>query len=141
MKTYTPKANHIKRDWHVVDAKDQVLGRVSTQIAQLLVGKNKPYFAAHLDCGDYVVVTNAGQIKVTGKKLTDKVYYRHTGYPGALKEESLQEKLEKDPLKVIEASVKGMLPKNKLRDKRLRRLKVFTTDKHPYADKLNIQEK
>lgn len=136
MKTHTPKAKDITRDWHQVDATDMVLGRVSTEIAQLLIGKNKPYFTGHLDCGDYVVVTNANQIKVTGGKMNAKNYYRHSNYPGGLKSETLKEKMEKDPRKVIELAVKGMLPKNKLRDKRMRRLKVFVDGKHPYQDKL-----
>jgi len=140
MKTYTPKANDIKRQWHVVDVSDQILGRISTEIALLLTGKNKSYFTAHLDCGDYVVVTNADKIRITGTKMESKVYYHHSGYPGALKSATLKEKMEKDPRKVIEAAVKGMLPKNKLRDKRMRRLKVFTNATHPYNDKLQASQ-
>lgn len=136
MTTKSLKAKEITRSWHAVDAKNQVLGRVASQVAQLLIGKNKPYFAPNLDCGDYVVVTNASSIKVTGNKSNDKLYYRHSGYPGALKETSFKDKLAKDPTKVIELAVKGMLPKNKLRDPRLRRLKVFAKDIHPYQDKL-----
>lgn len=136
MKTYTPKANDISREWHVIDAKDKVLGRLSSEIAQLLIGKNKPYFTAHLDCGDYVVITNASGVQVTGDKLVQKKYYRHSGFPGGLKQDSLARKLDKDATKVIELAVKGMLPKNKLRDQRMKRLKVFVNDQHPYADKL-----
>ena len=138
-KTYTPKEKDIVRNWHVIDAKDKILGRVSTEIAQLLIGKSKKYFASHLDCGDYVVVLNAGDIKVTGSKLDYKVYFRHSGYPGGLKAETLGKKLNRDATRVIEYSVKGMIPKNKLRDRRMRRLKVFLTDQHPYEDKLKTQ--
>lgn len=139
MKTHTPKASQITREWHLVDASDQILGRVSSDIAQLLIGKTKPYFTAHLDCGDYVVVTNADKIRVTGTKMESKMYYRHSGYPGSLREDTLKSKMDQDPRKVIEAAVKGMLPKNKLRDQRLKRLKVFVNDTHPYADKLQSE--
>ena len=136
MKTYTPKAKDISRNWHVIDAKDKILGRVSSEIAQLLIGKSKPYFAPHLDCGDYVVVINADKVKVTGNKLDQKVYYHHTNFPGGLRSENLKDRMSRKPELVIEKSVKGMLPKNKLQSKRLVRLKVFTGDKHPYEDKL-----
>lgn len=136
MKTYTLKAKDIDRQWHLVDVKNQTLGRIATDIAQKLIGKHKLNYTPHMDNGDYVVVVNAEQIQVTGRKLTDKRYYHHTGYPGALKSATLQEKMDKDIVKVIETTVKGMLPKNKLRDPRLRRLKVFAGDEHPYADQL-----
>ena len=136
MKTKTTKKSEIKRAWHLIDVKDKILGRVTTQVAQLLIGKNKVYFTPHLDCGDYVVVINAGQIKVTGKKADQKVYYRHSGYPGGFREVSFKEQMEKDPRQIIRSAVKSMLPKNKLRDPRLARLKIFTDDKHSFQDKL-----
>ena len=138
MKTYSTKQSDIKRSWHIIDAKDQILGRISTQIATLLIGKHKTNFASHLDCGDYVVVINAKDVKVTGNKLNQKVYYHHTGFPGGLRSQVLKDRLAKQPIKVIEHSVKGMLPKNKLQDPRLKRLKVFSQDTHPYADKLKV---
>ena len=141
MKTYTPKAETITRNWHHIDAKGQVLGRVSSQVAQLLIGKNKPYFVSHLDCGDYVLITNADKIIVTGNKLNKKMYYRHSGFPGGLRTQNLKQSLEKDPTRVLEIAVKGMLPKNKLRDPRLRRLKIFIGEVHPYQDKLNATQK
>ncbi len=135
-KTKATKVSEIKRDWHLVDAKDQILGRLATQIAPLLMGKNKPYFVHYLDCGDYVVVTNASQVKVTGRKAAQKMYYRHSGYPGGFREISFEKQMEKDPRKVIRHAVKGMLPKNKLQDKRLKRLKIFADEKQPYQDKI-----
>jgi len=136
MKTHIPKPSTVTRSWHLLDAKDQVLGRLSTNIASKLIGKHKTYFIGHVDCGDYVVVINADKIKVTGNKLNQKKYYRHSGYPGALKTEKLKDLLNRKPTQVIEHSVKGMLPKNKLQDPRLKRLKVFADDKHPYQDKI-----
>lgn len=138
--TRTPKAGEIKREWHIIDAKDQVLGRLSTTVAQKLIGKHKTNFVPNLDCGDYVVVINAQDVKVTGKKATDKVYYRHSNYPGGLKSIAFRDLLAKDPRKVIELAVRGMIGKNKLQDKRLRRLKVFAGETHPYSDKLNKQD-
>lgn len=135
-KTKATKVSEIKRDWHLVDAKDQILGRLATQIAPLLMGKNKPSFVHYLDCGDYVVVTNASQVKVTGRKAAQKMYYRHSGYPGGFREISFEKQMEKDPRKVIRHAVKGMLPKNKLQDKRLKRLKIFAGEKQPYQDKI-----
>lgn len=141
MNTFQPKLKDIKREWHLVDAKDQVLGRLTSKIAQKLIGKHKTYYVPHLDCGDYIVVINAEKIKVTGDKLNQKTYYRHSGFPGALKEEKLGKLLDRRPDRVIELAVRGMLPKNKLRDPRLRRLKVFTSDVHPYQDKLDQKSK
>lgn len=135
MKTSVTKPKHIVRSWHLIDAKNKILGRLSTDIAAKLMGKNKPYFSPNLDCGDYVVVINAQDIKVTGNKLNRKTYHRHSGYPGGLKQERLQNLLARSPLKVIEHSVRGMLPKNKLASKRLNRLKVFSDASHPYQDK------
>ena len=134
-KTFTPQPKHIRRHWHLIDLEDQVLGRTATNISILLQGKNKPYYSPHLDCGDYVVVVNAAKVKVTGRKPDDKIYFRHSGYPGGVKEISFNELIKKDARKVIHLAVKGMLPKNKLRSPRLRRLKVFSDGKHTYADK------
>ncbi len=134
MKTIMPK--QIKgndRKWFIVDAEGQTLGRMATQIAMLLKGKNKPTFAPHVDNGDYVVVINADKFKVTGKKMTDKIYYRHTGFLWGLKEISLEDLLEKKPLKAIEFAVSWMLPKNKLRKQMISRLKLFTGSEHTFT--------
>ncbi len=130
MKTYSAKPSDVKRVWYVVDASELPLGRLATQIATLLTGKGKPQFTAHIDCGDYVIVTNASSIVVTGKKMTDKKYYHHSLYPGGLSERSLSEQLTKDPTTVIEKAVKGMLPVNRLRPARLARLKVYAGTEH-----------
>lgn len=139
MKTKATKTSEIKRSWHLIDAKDQVLGRLSTKIASLLMGKDKPYFVNYLDCGDYIVVTNATKVKVTGQKAKQKMYYRHSGYPGGFREISFAKQKKKDPRKIIRHAVAGMLPKNKLRDRRLARLKIFVDDKHLYQDKFKTQ--
>ena len=139
MKTHSPKAKEIKREWHLIDAQDKILGRLATQIAQLLMGKNKPYFARHLDCGDYVVVINAKEVKVTGKKEKQKIYYHHSGYPGGLKETPLWMLREKHPERIIIHAVSGMLPKNKLRARMLERLKVQVEEEHPYEDKFKTR--
>lgn len=127
------KGKQIKRSWHLLDLQDQTLGRVATQIAALLMGKGKPAFSYHRDDGDYVVAINAAAIKVTGKKLSQKLYQRYSGYPGGLKEFTLRQMFSKDPRQVILHAVKGMLPKNRLRSPRLTRLKVFNDANHPYA--------
>ncbi len=137
MKTIVTKGNQTTRNWHLVDLSGQTLGRVCTQIAQILMGKSNPTFSYHRDDGDYVVAINSAEIKVTGKKLKDKIYRHHTHWSGGLKELSLKEMLQKDPRQVIIHGVYGMLPKNKLRDRRITRLKVFVGNDHPYADKLN----
>lgn len=129
-KTYSAKPTEVKREWFVVDASQATLGRISTEVAQLLIGKKKPMFTHHIDCGDYVVVINADVLKVTGQKLDDKVYYRHSGFPGGLKERTLQEQMNIDATKVIDRAVRGMLPVNKLRDGRLKRLKVYAGSDH-----------
>ena len=139
MKTYSVKKREITRGWHLVDAKEQILGRLATKIANLLMGKNKPYFVSHLDCGDYVVVVNASKVRVSGRKTQQKKYYHYSGYPGGLKETTFSQQIAKDPRKVIWHAVAGMLPKNKLRDKRLARLKIFAAEEHPYKDKFKIQ--
>ena len=137
MKTTVTKGNQIKRSWYLVDLSDQTLGRVCTQIAQILMGKSNPAFSYHRDDGDYVVAINADKIQATGKKLTDKIYRHHTHWSGGLKELTLAEMLQKDSRQVIIRGVYGMLPKNKLRDRRITRLKVFVGADHKYADKLN----
>jgi len=141
MKTTTLKPTDIKRNWHLIDLDGQILGRISVKIATLLMGKGKSLTGAHLDNGDYVVAINAAKIKVTGKKLSDKKYYSHSGFPGGLKEITLQELLTKDARKVIEKSVKGMLPKDKHQQDRQRRLKIYSDDKHPYAQELGLNKK
>lgn len=133
--TFT-KGNNPKRDWHLVDLDGQTLGRAASNIAKILMGKHKADYAPHRDAGDFVVAINANKIKVTGQKLTQKIYYHHSGYDGNLKEFSLQVMMAKDPRKVIDHAVSGMLPKNKHRDLRLKRLKVFVGSKHPHTDKV-----
>jgi large subunit ribosomal protein L13 len=132
-KTYSAKAEDIEHEWWVVDATDQTLGRLATQIASLLRGKHKPTFTPHVDCGDYVVVINAERIHVTGQKLDQKMYYRHSGYPGGLKTISLRDQLKKRPERVIESAVRGMLPKNRLGRRIRAKLKVYAGPDHPHA--------
>lgn len=129
------KAKEITRDWHLVDVKDKTLGRISTYIANLLMGKGKPYFVRNLDCGDYVVVINSKNVKVTGNKELKKVYYRHSGYPGGFKQETLGELRARKSDDIIKHAVKGMLPQNRLRDQMLIRLKIFEGSEHNYKDK------
>ena len=136
MKTSVLKGNQVNRNWHLIDLSNQTLSRICTQIASILMGKDKTTFSYHRDDGDYVVAINAADIRVTGSKLKDKIYRRHTHWPGGLKELTLDEMLKKDPRLVIKSGVYGMLPKNKLRDRRMTRLKIFTDSNHPYADKL-----
>lgn len=138
-KTSVTKGNSVQRQWHLVDLANQTLGRISTQIAALLMGKGKPSFSFHRDDGDYVVAINAQSIQVTGRKLRQKHYYSYSGYPGGLKDLTLDQLLRRDPRQIIIHSVKGMLPKNKLRDLRLTRLKVFVGLQHPYAQ--NFKQK
>lgn len=134
--TQSTKASEVKRAWHVIDVKDEILGRVGTKIAQLLMGKGKAYFVRNLDCGDYVVVLNAKSVKVTGNKEEQKNYYRHSGYPGGFRQETLKELRARKPEDVVTHAVKGMLPQNKLRAKMLKRLFVFAGEEHKYGDKL-----
>jgi len=136
-KTTVVKKPVTTRKWHLIDLSGQNLGRISTKIAQILMGKHNPLFSYHRDDGDYVVAINASQITVTGKKLDDKIYYHYTGYAGNLREISLKAMMAKDPCKVINHAVAGMLPKNRLRDKRLSRLKIFAGSEHPYATKIS----
>jgi large subunit ribosomal protein L13 len=133
MKTYTAKPGEIERLWYVVDAEGQNLGRLATRIADTLRGKNKPQFTPHVDTGDFVVVVNAEKITVTGKKLDEKIYYRHSGYPGGLKQRTLREQLERRPTEVLRTAVKGMLPKNKLAARQLTKLKIYAGPEHPHT--------
>jgi large subunit ribosomal protein L13 len=135
MKTYQPKQKDIKRNWYLVDAKEQVLGRLSTEIARYLIGKHKVNYSAHMDSGDYVVVINAKEVKVTGRKYDQKLYRRHSGYPGGFREVNFKEMLDKHPVRIIELAVSGMVPDNRLKKDRMARLKVFEDGKHPYGDK------
>lgn len=131
--TYSAKPADVTRKWYVVDASEAPLGRVATKIATLLTGKGKPQFTKHIDCGDFVVVINAGQTVVTGQKADDKMYYHHSQYPGGLKELAFKEVMVKDPTKVLTLAVRGMLPVNKLRPERLQRLKVYAGSEHNHA--------
>ena len=133
MKTYSAKPGEIQRDWYVVDAEGQTLGRLATQIADRLRGKGKPQFTPHVDTGDFVVVVNAEKIAVTGKKLEDKKYYRHSGYPGGLRERTLSEQLARRPTEVLRAAVKGMLPRNRLGRQQLTKLKIYAGPEHPHG--------
>ena len=136
MKTYSTKASDIKREWHIIDASDKVLGRLATQIAVLLMGKHKPIFSRHLDTGDFVVVINAEKIRVTGNKTKQKLYHRHSGYPGGLKSISLERMMQTHPTRVIEHAVKGMLPHTRLRAKMMKKLRVYVGDAHPYQGQI-----
>jgi large subunit ribosomal protein L13 len=133
MKTYSVKAKDIKREWHIIDASDEVLGKVATRAARLLSGKHKPLYAPNMDVGDFVVVINASKVKYTGKKLTQKMYYSHSGYPGGLKTERLEELQEKYPERILEHAVKGMLPRNKLNARMMKRLRIFMGAENPYG--------
>lgn len=133
MKTYSAKPSEVIRKWHVIDAAETTLGRISTVAATLLTGKGKPMFTHHIDTGDFVIVINADKLVVTGNRLEDKKYYRHSGYPGGLKTASLKDMMAKDSTIVITKSVRGMLPVNKLRDGRLARLKVYAGSDHNHA--------
>jgi large subunit ribosomal protein L13 len=133
MKTYTAKPGEIERSWYVVDAESKTLGRLATQIADVLRGKGKPAYTAHVDTGDFVIVVNAEKIHVTGQKLDQKMYYRHSGYPGGLRSRTLREQLERRPEEVIRKAVRGMLPKNRLAAAQLKKLKVYAGPDHPHA--------
>ena len=132
MKTYTAKKETVERQWVIVDAQDQVLGRLATRVATILRGKNKPIFTNHVDTGDFVVIVNAEKIRLTGNKLDDKTYYSHSGYPGGIKGMTAREMLEKKPEQVIKIAVKGMLPKNRLGSKLISKLKVYVGPDHPH---------
>jgi len=132
MKTYSVKASDIKRDWHVIDASDKILGKLATRAAGLLMGKHKPIFSRNLDTGDFVVITNATKVRFTGNKAKQKLYYRHSGYPGGFKSTSLEKMMQTNPTRVIEYAVKGMLPHNRLGASMFKKLKVYVGDSHPH---------
>lgn len=133
MKTFVAKPHEVKRDWFVIDAKGKVLGRVASEVARRLRGKHKPEYTPHVDTGDYIVIINAADIVVTGKKETDKIYYRHTGYPGGLRETSFEKMQKRHPGRAIKKAVKGMLPKGPLGYAMIRKLKVYAGDEHPHS--------
>ena len=133
MKTWNAKKGEVARQWYVVDAEGQTLGRLATRIADTLRGKGKPQYTPHVDTGDFVVVVNAEKIHVTGNKLDDKRYYRHSGYPGGLRSRSLREQLDRRPTEVLRVAVKGMLPKNRLARQQLTKLKIYAGPDHPHA--------
>ena len=133
MKTYSTKAKDIKREWHLIDASGEILGGVAVKAANLLMGKQKSIFCRHMDVGDNVVIINAAKIRVTGDKLKQKMYYRHSNYPGGLKADSLEDLMRKDPGKAVEHAIRGMLPHNRLESRMMNRLKVFAGDEHPYS--------
>jgi len=141
MKTYATTPKDITRSWHLIDVEDKILGRISTDMAKKLIGKNKPYFTSHLDCGDYVVVINSDKVQVTGRKAKQKTYYHHSNYPSGLKSITFEKQLAKDSRKIIINAVKSMLPKNKLRSLRLNRLKIFKDANHIYQDKFKTKSK
>jgi large subunit ribosomal protein L13 len=133
MKTYTAKPGEIERHWYLVDAESKTLGRLATQIANVLRGKGKATYTPHVDTGDFVIVVNAGKVHVTGQKLDQKLYYRHSGYPGGLHSRTLREQLERRPEEVLRKAVRGMLPKNRLASAQLRKLKIYAGPEHPHA--------
>jgi large subunit ribosomal protein L13 len=141
MKTYSTKASDIQRQWHVLDASGQVLGKLATQAATLLLGKHKPIFTPNLDTGDFVVIINAEKVRFSGGKEEKKVYYRHSGYPGGLKSVSLEEMMQADPTRVIQKAVKGMLPTNRLRAVRMKKLKVYVGEAHPHLAQTGTSKK
>ena len=132
MKTVSAKKETVRRDWYVGDATDKVLGRIATEIANRLRGKHKTEYTPHIDTGDYVVVVNADKVRVTGNKVTDKIYFRHTGYPGGIKETSFGKLMETHPERAIEIAVKGMMPRNKLSRAMLGKLKIYAGGEHPH---------
>src|SRR5213596_638621 len=132
MKTYNAKPGEISREWYVVDADGQTLGRLATEIANVLRGKGKPHYTPHVDTGDFIVVVNAEKVHVTGNKLDQKLYYRHSGYPGGLRSRTLREQLKRRPEEVIRKAVRGMLPKNRLAAAQLRKLKIYAGPEHPH---------
>jgi large subunit ribosomal protein L13 len=132
VKTYTVGAKDIEREWYLVNAEGKTLGRLASEIAKVLRGKHKPIYTPHLDCGDYVIVVNADKVQITGRKLDQKMYYRHSGYPGGIKSISLRNQLQKHPERVLQAAVRGMLPKNPLGRRMLKKLKVYAGGSHPH---------
>jgi large subunit ribosomal protein L13 len=132
MKTYVPKEGEFERGWKVFDAEGKILGRLATEVADTLRGKNKPNFTPHVDTGDFVVIVNADKIRLTGKKLSDKVYYHHTGYPGGIKSITAEKLLEKKPEQLLIKAINGMLPKNKLQQRFMKKLKIYAGPEHPH---------
>jgi large subunit ribosomal protein L13 len=132
VRTFTAKQEEIERGWYVVDAKGQTLGRLASKIAPILKGKHKPLYTPHLDCGDFVIVVNAEKVRVTGRKLDQKFYHRYSGYPGGLSSISLRDQLEKNPERVLQAAVRGMLPKNRLGRRMIKKLKIYAGGDHPH---------
>jgi large subunit ribosomal protein L13 len=141
MRTYSTKASDIEREWRVMDASGKTLGRLASEVAGLLKGKHKPIYSPHLDVGDYVIVVNAAKVRVTGNKLTQKIYYRHSQYPGGLKSTSLKRMMETYPTRVIEHAVKGMLPHNRLGAAMFKKLKVYPGAEHPHQAQVKVTEK
>jgi large subunit ribosomal protein L13 len=133
MKTKILKKEEVKRNWYIVDATDKILGRLASKIAVVLIGKHKPQYTPHVDCGDYVVILNADKFRVTGGKMRGKIYHTHSFYPGGLKSINLETMMKKHPERVINHAVSGMLPKNRLRARRLKRLKIYIDSNHPHA--------
>jgi large subunit ribosomal protein L13 len=132
MKSYMARPHEVERKWHLIDAEGQTLGRLATEIARLLRGKNKPQYTPHIDTGDFVVVVNAEKVVVTGNKAVQKVYYRHTGYPGGLRETSFEAMLERKPTEILRRAVRGMMPKTRLGRQQLRKLKIYAGPEHPH---------
>ncbi len=132
MKTYIPKKADIEQKWYLVDLKGAILGRAAGRIADILRGKTKPYFTPHLDCGDHVIVVNASHVALTGRKASDKKYYRYTGYPGGLRETTFKKEIEKFPERVVERAVRGMIPHNRLGRKMFKKLHVYANEHHPH---------
>ncbi|KTD17538.1 50S ribosomal protein L13 [Legionella jordanis] len=133
MKTFSAKTHEVKRDWYVIDASDKVLGRLATEIARRLRGKHKAEYTPHVDTGDYIIVTNAEKVTVTGRKFKEKMYYHHSGFPGGIKSTSFDKLQKKNPVRIIELAVKGMLPKNPLGREMYRKLKVYAGNEHPHV--------
>ncbi|MFQ5592694.1 MAG: 50S ribosomal protein L13 [Anaerolineae bacterium] len=132
MRTYITKPDHIEHQWWVVDAEGQTLGRLASEVAKILRGKHKPYYTPNLDCGDFVIVLNANKIHVTGNKMDDKIYYRHSGYPGGIRGMTLRDQLAKHPTRTVRKAVRGMLPHNRLGRRMIKKLKIYADDSHPH---------
>ena len=140
MKTLSAKSHEVKRDWFIVDANDKILGRLATEIARRLRGKHKAEYTPHVDTGDYIVVTNVEKLRVTGRKFKDKMYYHHSGFPGGIKEISFEKLQAKQPAKILERAVKGMLPKNRLRKVRLANLYIYGGEENPHQNQSNLKK-
>ncbi|MDD4875541.1 MAG: 50S ribosomal protein L13 [Dehalococcoidales bacterium] len=138
MKTYSTKISDVKREWHVIDASGEILGKLATRVATLLMGKHKPIFSRNMDTGDYVVIINADKIVVTGNKMEQKLYYRHSGYPGGFRSISLDKMMETHPTRVIEHAVKGMLPHNRLGASMMKKLRIYVGDSHPHLAQVKV---